>query len=62
MIIEIEDYNGNTMGAFRITPNAFADGGIEISKLKNFEIADADGDYVFDTDDILIRMQHSIKK
>lgn len=59
MIIEIEDYDGNTIGAFRIIPNAFADGGIDISKLKNFEIADADGDYIFDTDDILIRLQQN---
>lgn len=62
MIIEIEDYDGNTIGAFRIIPNAFADGGIDISKLKNFDIADADEDYIFDTDDILIRLQHNIKK
>ena len=62
MIIEIEDYDGNTIGAFRIIPNAFADGGIDISKLKNFEIADTDGDYIFDTDDILIRLQYNIKK
>ena len=56
-VLEIEDYNGNTIGAIRMQPNCLEKGGILICDLENLEIADEDGDYIFDTKDRLIRLQ-----
>ena len=56
-VLEIEDDNGNTIGAIRVQINCFEKGGILICGLKNLEIADEDGDYIFDTKDRLIRLQ-----
>lgn len=50
-VIEIEDYNGNTIMAIEID---------EKGNIKNFQdcsVADIDGDYIFNTDKELIRIQ-----
>lgn len=51
--IEIEDYGGNTLMAFEINEK------LEITKLKDCDVADIDGDYIFKTDNDLIRIQAS---
>ena len=50
-IIEIEDYNGNTIMAIYIDKNG------NIDNMLNCSIADIDGDYLFNTDKELIRIQ-----
>lgn len=50
-VIEIEDYNGNTIMAFVIDNNG------NIEKFLNCDIADIDNDYLFNTDKELIRIQ-----
>jgi len=50
MIIEIEDYNGNTLCAFEI------EGKLKMRYL-NCDIADEDGDYLFGTNQKLVRIQ-----
>ena len=50
-IIEIEDYNGNTIMAISIDKNG------NIDNMLNCSIADIDGDYLFNTDKELIRIQ-----
>lgn len=45
--IEVEDYYGNTIMGFNLERKKFAD----------CEIADIEGDYIFETDDGLIRIQ-----
>lgn len=52
---EIEHYNGDTYLGFeaKITN----DGNINIIKTQNCSHADTDGDYIFDTDNDLIRIQ-----
>lgn len=50
-IIEIEDYNGNTIMAISIDKNG------NIDNMLNCSIADIDGDYLFNTDKKLIRIQ-----
>lgn len=49
-IIEIEDYNGNTIMAISIDKNG------NIDNMLNCSIADIDGDYLFNTDKELIRI------
>lgn len=49
--IEIENYNGNTLMAFEVNEN------MQITKFLGCEIADIDGDYIFNTDNDLIRIQ-----
>lgn len=50
-IIEIEDYNGNTIMAISIDKNG------NIDSMLNCNIADIDDDYLFNTDKELIRIQ-----
>lgn len=50
-IIEIEDYNGNTIMAISIDKNG------NIDNMLNCSIADIDGDYLFNTDKELMRIQ-----
>ena len=50
MIIEIEDYNGNTLMAFQIQ-------GTNVYQTLNCSLADKDFDDIFGTQDIKIRMQ-----
>lgn len=50
-IIGIEDYNGNTIMAISIDKNG------NIDNMLNCSIADIDGDYLFNTDKELIRIQ-----
>ena len=50
-IIEIEDYNGNTIMAISIDKNG------NIDNMLNCSIADIDGDYLFNTNKELIRIQ-----
>lgn len=48
---EIEDYDGNTICAFRIDDFG------EIQEVLHAEHHDSDGDYIFDTDNQLERIQ-----
>ena len=59
---EIEDYFGNTMIAFEVKVNE--DGEVDVTQTLNCSHADTDGDYIFDTDNKLIRIQNDniIKK
>lgn len=50
-IIEIEDYNGNTIMAISIDKNG------NIDNMLNCSIADIDDDYLFNTDKELMRIQ-----
>lgn len=50
-VIEIEDYNGNTIMAISIDENG------NISELQNCSVADTDDDYIFNTNKELIRIQ-----
>lgn len=54
-VIEIEDYDGNTIMAIMIDKNG------EIIKYLDCEIADSDSDYLFDSDKTLIRLQKTEK-
>jgi len=51
--IEIEDYNGNTIGSFVIKSNIKMK---DINQLDNFDIADEDDDYI-NNEVNLIRIQ-----
>lgn len=53
LVLEIEDFNGNTIGFFKIESN----NEITISDLNNLEIADKESDYLLNTDYELIRLQ-----
>jgi len=55
--IEIEDYNGNTIGSFIIKGNINIK---DISDLDNFDIADEDSDYI-NNELNLIRIQKTNK-
>lgn len=50
-VVEIEDYNGNTIMAFIIDEKG------NIIQYQNCDVADIDSDYIFDTDKDLIRIQ-----
>lgn len=50
-IVEIEDYNGNTIMAISIDKNG------NIDNMLNCNITDIDDDYLFNTDKELIRIQ-----
>lgn len=52
--IEIEDYDGNTIGAILIDKDIDI---ADILSTKGFDIADDDTDNIFDTDDNKIRIQ-----
>lgn len=53
MRVEIEDYNGNTIGSFRIKNVEIKD----VKEIEGFSIADIDKDYIGNTKDELIRLQ-----
>lgn len=52
---EIEHYNGDTYFGFELSIKE--DGTVEIIKTTDCSLADIDGDYIFDTDNKLYRMQ-----
>lgn len=52
---EIEHYNGDTYMAFMLSIKD--DGSIEVVQEENCSLADVDGDYIFDTDNNLYRIQ-----
>ena len=52
---EIEHYNGDTYMGFEVYIND--DGTIGVSKTYNCCVADIDGDYIFDTNNSLYRIQ-----
>ena len=57
MILEIEDYQGNTIGAVSLSVNK--NGEIEIDNITGFSVADVeDFDYIFGTTDMVTRIQH----
>lgn len=53
-VIEIEDYNGNTLCYFRIKGTKKED---IITNLNDCELADTDSDYLLNTDEPLLRIQ-----
>ena len=53
-IVEIEDYNGNTIGYFRIKNTKEED---IIDMLHNFDLADVESDYLCNTNEPLLRLQ-----
>lgn len=59
MIVEIENYYGSTIGAIRVVENN-ENGEVEIKNIKgDISIADFDRDYIFDTNEELMRIQLS---
>lgn len=52
---EIEHFNGNTYFGFMLSIKD--DGSVEIVKEQDCSLADIDGDYIFDTENNLYRMQ-----
>lgn len=58
LTVEIEDYSGNTIMAFIVGKNKEGDLDV-LEHLGTYEcsVADLDGDYMFDTDNDLIRVQ-----
>lgn len=57
MIIEIENRNGSTIGACRLTDNN-EDGFVEIFEMDGaIDYADSEPDYIFDTNEELVRIQ-----
>lgn len=53
-VIEIEDYNGNTIMAFNIDKNG------NIRDFYNCNVADVDNDFIFNTKKNSIRIQQEI--
>ena len=56
-VFEIESYEGITMMAFEITVNGDE---LEITKTMDCNHADTDGDYIFDTEADLYRIQSDV--
>ena len=52
---EIEEYHGDTFLAFEIA--IFDNGEIEVTKNHYCSLADVDGDYIFNTENDLYRIQ-----
>lgn len=52
---EIEHYNGDTYMGFMLSIKD--DGTVEVIKEENCSLADVDGDYIFDTENELYRIQ-----
>ena len=52
---EIEHYNGQTYFGFMLSIKD--DGTIEVIREENCSLADVDGDYIFETDNDLYRIQ-----
>jgi len=55
-IIEIEDYNGNTLCYFRIKGTKKED---IVTDLNQCDVADCESDYLLNTDEPLLRIQVS---
>ena len=55
IVFEIEDYYGNTVMAFTVDEKG------NVVKTENCNLADVDGDYIFDTDAPLYRIQANSK-
>lgn len=53
--LEIEHYNGSTYMGFMLSIKD--DGSVEVIKTSECSLADIDGDYLFDTDNELLRIQ-----
>ena len=61
MIVEIEDYNGNTIGAIRATENN-TNGEVEVIEYEgDISIADIDFDDIFDTNEEQIKVQMDLQ-
>lgn len=52
---EIEHYNGNTYMSFMLSIKE--DGTVEVINERDCSLADVDGDYIYDTDNSLYRIQ-----
>lgn len=52
---EVEHYNGSTYMGFMLSIKD--DGTVDVIKTQNCSLADVDGDYIFDTENDLYRMQ-----
>lgn len=55
---EIEHYNGNTYFAFMLSVKD--DGTVEVVETNGCCVADVDGDYIFDTENDLYRVQATV--
>ena len=55
IVFEIEDYYGNTVMAFAVDKKG------NVVKTENCNLADVGGDYIFDTDAPLYRIQANSK-
>ena len=53
--IEVEHYNGSTYFGFMLA--IMEDGTVEVIQTSDCSLADVDGDYIFDTDNDLYRIQ-----
>lgn len=53
-IVEIEDYNGNTLGYFRVKITKKED---IVDMLHGFDLADVESDYLCNTEEPLLRLQ-----
>ena len=52
---EVEHYNGSTYMGFMLSIKD--DGTVDVIKTNNCSLADVDGDYIFDSDNDLYRIQ-----
>lgn len=52
---EIEHYNGSTYMGFMLSIKD--DGTVDVANVSDCSLADVDGDYIFDTDNDLYRIQ-----
>lgn len=55
---EIEHYNGSTYIGFMLSIKD--DGSVDVIKTSDCDLADVDGDYIFDTDNELFRIQAEV--
>ena len=53
--IEVEHYNGSTYFGFMLA--IMEDGSVKVIQTSDCSLADIDGDYIFDTDNDLYRIQ-----
>lgn len=56
---EIENSSGGTMMAFEVSVNE--KGELDVTKLQDCSLADVDGDYIFNTDNQLFRIQCDVE-
>lgn len=54
-VIEVEDYNGNTLMSFMVDSEG------DIIRMQDCSVADVDSDYIFDSDKDLIRIQSEVE-